>query len=215
MPCPRMPFSAFSVAPAEAAGQWRLKRNGPARSYWLVKTEPDCFSIHDLAASRDQTTSWSGVRNYQARNFMREMRVGDGVLFYHSSADPPAVAGTAVVAREAYPDPTAWNPTDDHFDPKASPQNPIWQMVDIRLERIFGHPVPIGTLREVPTLKHMELLRQGSRLSVQPVRPREFEIVVDLANAAAKAPRSKSAGPTKKKAASRARSKSAKRSKTT
>jgi predicted RNA-binding protein with PUA-like domain len=156
-----------------------------ARSYWLMKSDPDCFSIQHLARCPRQTTCWSGVRNYQARNMMRdEMRLGDRVLFYHSSADPPAVAGTAVIVREAYADHTAWDPRDDHFDPKASSENPIWQMVDIRLEEIFGEPVPIAMLRGVPELAGMELLRKGSRLSVQPVRPREFEIVLNIAKAA-------------------------------
>ncbi len=156
------------------------------RPCWLVKTEPECFSIHDLAACPRQTTSWSGVRNYQARNFMRDqMQVGDRVLFYHSSVDPPAVAGTAEVARAAYADATAWDPKDQHYDPKASPDNPIWQMVDIRLDEIFSVPVPIGTLRTTPGLKAMELLRTGSRLSVQPVTPAEFDLVVSLAREAA------------------------------
>jgi len=155
------------------------------KNYWLVKSEPDCFSIHDLAKSPGRTTSWSGVRNYQARNFMREMKLGDGVLFYHSSADPPAVAGTAVVAREAHADATAWDAADDHFDPKASPDNPIWEMVDIQFERAFEEPVPIGKLRETPGLEGMELLRRGSRLSVQPVKASEFQIVLRLAEAAA------------------------------
>lgn len=154
---------------------------------WLVKTEPDCFSIHDLAACPRQTTSWSGVRNYQARNFMRDdMQVGDRVLFYHSSADPPAVAGTAVIARAAYADSTAWDPRDDHYDPKASPENPIWQMVDIKLDAIFEPFVPIGLLRKTPALKNMELLRTGSRLSVQPVRPAEFAAVLQLAESLAR-----------------------------
>ncbi len=111
-----------------------------------------------------------------------QMHVGDRVLFYHSSADPPAVAGTAKIVREAYPDHTAWDPNDDHFDPKASPENPTWQMVDIQLDEIFAQPVPIGTLRGVKQLAGMELLRTGSRLSVQPVRPHEFEIVLQLAH---------------------------------
>jgi predicted RNA-binding protein with PUA-like domain len=127
------------------------------------------------------------VRNYQARNFMRAMKEGDGVLFYHSSTDPPAVAGTAIVVREAYPDHTALDPKDDHYDPKASRDNPIWEMVDIRLHEIFPQPVPIGRLRTLKELSGMELLRQGSRLSVQPVRRREFEIVIDLAGRAAPA----------------------------
>jgi predicted RNA-binding protein with PUA-like domain len=159
-------------------------------AYWLVKTEPDCFSIHDLAACPRQTTCWSGVRNYQARNFMRDdMQVGDRVLFYHSSADPPAVAGTAIVARAAYADDTAWDPRDEHFDPKASPENPIWQMVDIKLEAIFEPYVPIGLLRDTPALTNMELLRTGSRLSVQPVRPAEFTAVLQLAESLAREPR--------------------------
>jgi len=181
----------------------------PARSYWLVKTEPDCFSIQDLAACPKHTTAWSGVRNYQARNFMRDMQVGDRVLFYHSSAAPPAVAGTAEVARAAYPDSTAWDPKDDHFDAKASPDNPIWLMVDIRLDEIFAESVPIARLRDEPALLGMELLRTGSRLSVQPVRPHEFEIVMQLASGPSAA---KSATATKPKPA---RASSAKKSKTT
>jgi predicted RNA-binding protein with PUA-like domain len=155
------------------------------RCCWLLKSEPDCFSIQDLAASPKQTTCWDGVRNYQARNFMRDsMKQGDRVLFYHSSTDPPSVAGTAVIVREAYPDDTAWDPRDQHYDPKASPKNPIWQMVDIKLQEIFGAPVAIGALRTVAALKSMELLRTGSRLSVQPVSPLEFDVVVELAHAA-------------------------------
>jgi predicted RNA-binding protein with PUA-like domain len=149
--------------------------------YWLVKSEPDCFSIQHLAACPKQTTSWSGVRNYQARNFMKAMQVGDRVLYYHSSCDPPAVAGTAIVVRTAHPDLTALDPKDDHYDPKASKEKPIWEMVDIRLDEIFPQPVPIGTLREVKSLAEMELLKTGSRLSVQPVREREFETVLQLA----------------------------------
>lgn len=178
------------------------------RAFWLVKTEPDCFSIHNLAEAPKQTTCWSGVRNYQARNFMQAMKQGDRVLFYHSSADPPAVAGVAIVAREAYPDPTAWDEKDDHFDPKASPANPIWQMVDIQLETIFPETLPIGELRGVPELAEMELLKKGSRLSVQPVRPREFEAVLRLAKSAKKS--EKTAPKAKQAAAMGADSKSTK-----
>ncbi len=162
--------------------------------FWLVKSEPDCFSIQHLAASPKQTTFWSGVRNYQARNFMKAMKRGDRVLYYHSSCDPPAVAGVATVVREAYPDHTALDPQDDHFDPKATKDKPIWEMVDLKLERIFDHPVPIGTLRGVKSLAAMELLKTGSRLSVQPVRPNEFETVLHLAERqAAAAPEPKPA----------------------
>lgn len=182
-----------------------------ARSNWLVKTEPDCFSIHDLAACPKQTTSWSGVRNYQARNFMRDMRVGDRVLFYHSSASPPAVAGTAVVARAAYPDPTARDPKDDHFDAKASPDNPIWLMVDIRLDEIFAESVPIARLRDEPALLGMELLRTGSRLSVQPVKPHEFEIVMLLANRPGPARPAAASKPKPKRASSARKNKTTKK----
>lgn len=150
--------------------------------YWLVKSEPDCFSIQHLAACPKQTTFWSGVRNYQARNFMKAMKQGDRVLYYHSSCDPPAVAGVVVVVKEAYPDHTALDPKDDHYDPKATKDKPIWEMVDLKLERIFDAPVPIGVLRGVKSLAAMELLKTGSRLSVQPVRPNEFRTVLELAD---------------------------------
>ena len=150
--------------------------------HWLLKTEPSTFSIQDLAACPQQTTGWDGVRNYQARNFMRDdMRAGDRVLLYHSNADPSAVVGTATVVREARTDPTAFDPKDSHFDPKSDPEDPTWVMVEIRLERIFAAPLPLEMLRTVPALKDMELLRKGSRLSVQPVRKAEFEAILKLA----------------------------------
>lgn len=153
------------------------------KSYWLVKTEPDCFSIDDLAASPSKTTCWSGVRNYLARNHMRAMKLGDLVLVYHSSSDPLAVVGVAEVARQAYPDHTAWDKKDDHFDPKASPANPIWEMVDLRLKEKFAEPVLLERLRAEPRLAKMELLRRGSRLSVQPVSEAEFKVVLEMAHA--------------------------------
>jgi len=153
-----------------------------ARKYWLVKSEPDCFSIDDLAKAPKRTTCWDGVRNYQARNFMRAMKRGDGVLFYHSSTDPAAVVGTAVVAREAYPDHTALEARNDHFDPKATRENPIWEMVDIQLERIFEEPLTLESLRGIKQLGKMELLRRGSRLSVQPVTEQEWKTVMALAD---------------------------------
>jgi predicted RNA-binding protein with PUA-like domain len=155
----------------------------PAR-YWLVKSEPDCFSIDDLARSSKQTTFWDGVRNYQARNFMREMKVGDGVLFYHSSTEPMAIVGTTTVVREAYPDHTAFDPKNDHYDPKATTENPIWEMVDLKLERIFTQPLTLSELRSAKELAKMELLRQGSRLSVQPVTEKEWRTVHALAERA-------------------------------
>ena len=153
---------------------------GVPMNFWLMKSEPESFSIDDLAAAPDRTTCWDGVRNYQARNFLREMKVGDQVLFYHSSTDQPAVMGTAVVVREAHPDPTAWQKGHEHFDPKASPENPIWQMVDIWLAEVFPAPVTLERLRGVKALLGMELLRRGSRLSVQRVSAEHFAIVVSL-----------------------------------
>jgi predicted RNA-binding protein with PUA-like domain len=149
--------------------------------YWLLKSEPESFAVQHLADSPGQTTCWDGVRNYQARNFMRdEMRVGDRVLYYHSGK-APAVAGTATVVRSAYPDPTAWDRDNDHYDPTSTAENPVWVMVDIRLDRVFARPIPLGELRGVPALAGMELLRRGSRLSVQPVTKAEFDTVLKLA----------------------------------
>jgi predicted RNA-binding protein with PUA-like domain len=152
------------------------------RQYWLMKSEPDSFSIDDLARAPRQTTFWDGVRNYQARNFMRAMKVGDGVLFYHSSVDPAAIVGTAVVSREAYPDDTALDPANEHYDPKATRENPIWEMVDIKLDRTFERQIALDELRDVKSLAKMELLRRGSRLSVQPVRKEEWNAVLGLAD---------------------------------
>lgn len=154
-------------------------------NYWLVKTEPDCFSIQDLAKSPKKTTFWDGVRNYQARNMLRDqMKAGDRVLVYHSSCDPPAVVGIAKVVREGYPDHTAWDPKSDHFDEKSTKENPRWFMVDIQLESIFDEPIPLNELRTMPELKQMELLKRGSRLSVQPVRAGEFKAIVARAGKA-------------------------------
>ena len=153
-------------------------------NYWLVKTEPDSYSIDDLEREKDQTTFWNGVRNYQARNFMRDqMQLGDRVLFYHSSANPPAVVGVARVVREAYPDHTQFDADSHYYDPKATTDAPRWFMVDLKLEQKFDRPLPLAELRQVKALKGMELLRQGSRLSVQPVRAKEFETILKLAEA--------------------------------
>jgi len=146
-----------------------------------MKSEPDCFSIDDLTKAPKKTTSWDGVRNYQARNFMRSMEIGDQVFFYHSSVEPACVVGVAEVAKKAYPDHTALDPKDGHFDPKATPGNPIWEMVDIKFVRKFDEPLTLEDLRDVKGLEKMELLRRGSRLSVQPVTAAEWKIVNGLA----------------------------------
>jgi predicted RNA-binding protein with PUA-like domain len=148
---------------------------------WLMKSEPDVFSIDDLAAAPGQTTSWDGVRNYQARNFMKSMEIGDQVFFYHSNADPSCIAGIAEVVRKAYPDHTALDPHDHHFDPKATAEKPIWEMVDLRFVRKFARPLALEDLRPVAGLEKMELLRRGSRLSVQPVTPAEWKIITRIA----------------------------------
>jgi len=143
-----------------------------------MKTEPSDFSIDDLKKARGQTTSWDGVRNYQARNFMREMRVGDEVLVYHSNADPPVVVGVATVIREAYPDNTAFDRKDEHYDAGSTAEDPRWYMVDIRLKQKFKRQLSLPELRELKGLSRMELLRKGSRLSVQPVRAEEWNIIL-------------------------------------
>lgn len=149
-----------------------------ARKYWLMKSEPDVYSIEDL--KKDRKTYWDGVRNYQARNFMRDqMKKGDGVLFYHSNAAPPGVAGVAKIAKEGYPDHTAFDPKDPHYDPKSSPGDPRWFMVDVEFVEKFDQLVPLKTLKEHPGLQDM-VVNKRSRLSVQPVQPDEFEIVCKL-----------------------------------
>lgn len=146
-----------------------------------MKTEPDVFSIDDLAASPNQTTFWDGVRNYQARNYMRDqMQLGDRVLVYHSNADPSCVVGTATISRTSYPDHTAWDPTDPHFDPKSDSENPRWFMVDIQFASKFSKPQSLEMLRGIAKLAEMVLLRKGTRLSVQPVTKQEFDIIVKL-----------------------------------
>ncbi|MBS1910608.1 MAG: EVE domain-containing protein [Bacteroidetes bacterium] len=149
------------------------------KNYWLLKSEPDCYSIDDL--QRDGTTFWSGVRNYQARNYMRdEMKPGDGVLFYHSSAEPPGVAGIAEIAREGYADATALDPKDDHYDPKSTQENPIWMMVDVKFVKKFKELIPLNELKETPGLEKMMVTQRGSRLSVQPVTEEEWKIVTKM-----------------------------------
>ena len=151
-------------------------------NYWLMKTEPSVFSLRELADCPNKTAEWEGIRNYQARNLMRdEMKAGDGILFYHSATKVPAVVGTAVIVREAYPDDTAWSPESKYFDPKSSPENPRWVMVDIRFEQEFAEPLGLAELRENPKLKDMMLLRKGMRLSIQPVTRQEFEAVLAMA----------------------------------
>lgn len=145
---------------------------------WLMKTEPDVFGIDDLA--RKRVEHWDGVRNFQARNHMRSMQVGDRVLFYHSSADPPGAAGLARVCRAAYPDFTSWDPKSKYYDAKSTPEKPRWFMVDVEFVEKFARFVPLEELRQTKGLEDMLLLRRGMRLSVQPVTARQFDIVCRL-----------------------------------
>ena len=147
--------------------------------YWLMKSEPSSFSIDDLKTQK--STLWDGVRNYQARNFMmNEMKAGDQVLFYHSSADPAAAVGIAEVRAAAEPDVSALDPKSKYFDPKATPGNPIWYCVRIKFKKKFRQAVSLEEMRNHKGLSEMPLLRRGNRLSVQPVSPKEFEIVAAL-----------------------------------
>ena len=151
----------------------------PPRQYWLVKSEPETFSFDDLLAAPGRTTHWDGVRNFAARNHLRAMKKGDRVLFYHSSAKPTAVVGVAEVAREAYPDPTALDKKDSHFDPKSKADDPTWFMVDIKAVESLKRPVSLDEIKKIKALANMALIRLG-RLSVQPVTPEEFETITRL-----------------------------------
>ena len=150
--------------------------------YWLLKTEPDCYSIDDLA--RDRRTAWTGVRNYQARNYMRDaMRVGDGVLIYHSSHEPIGVAGLARISRTGVSDLTALDPTDDHYDSKATPDEPIWVCAEVAFVQKFTNVVTLSRLKADSALRDLLVLKRGQRLSVMPVEPVHYDRVVQLGGA--------------------------------
>ena len=147
-----------------------------ARRYWLFKSEPGAYSYDDLV--RDGVAEWDGVRNYQARNTLRDaIKVGDGVLFYHSASKPMAIVGTAIVIRSGYPDHTAWDPKSAHPDPKSTADNPIWYMVDIKADKPFLTPVLLDEMKGMAQLSNMVLVK-NSRLSVQPVSAEEWDIIV-------------------------------------
>jgi predicted RNA-binding protein with PUA-like domain len=149
------------------------------KHYWLMKCEPSAYAIGDL--ERDGTTSWEGVRNYQARNFMRdEMKKGDGVLFYGSNADPSGVTGLAAIARTGYPDHFAWTKGHRYFDAASTRASPVWYMVDVAFVERFPGTVSLATLKATRGLEEMKVTQKGSRLSVQPVTKREYDIVVRL-----------------------------------
>lgn len=150
-----------------------------ATQYWLMKSEPDVYSLDDL--QKEKTTWWSGVRNYQARNhMMKDMKVGDEVLFYHSNAEPPGVAGLAQVTALAEPDPTQFDKKSEYFDPKASKEKPNWFCVQVGKGRAFKKFISLQELREHPQLQDLLVLKKGSRLSVQPVSQKHFQIIKQL-----------------------------------
>ena len=154
-------------------------------NYWLMKSEPSSFSFDDLKCRPNQTEPWDGVRNYQARNFLRdEIKLGDGVLFYHSNCPEPAIVGLAKVVREGYPDHTALDPREKHFDPKASDDRPLWFMVDVQYLCHLPQPLSRDDLRQHPLLAGMGVLRKGNRLSVQPVKAEEWQAILALSGIA-------------------------------
>ena len=150
-----------------------------AKRYWLMKSEPDVYGIDDL--ERDGSAPWDGVRNYQARNFMRdEMKLGDKVLFYHSNAKPPGVAGIAEIVVESHPDPTQWDKKSHYYDPKSPKDDPRWFLVDVGFVSKFPSVVPLDELKETPGLEEMLVIKRGMRLSVQPVTKAQFDIITKL-----------------------------------
>lgn len=150
--------------------------------YWLMKSEPDEFSFEDLWNASGRRTHWDGVRNYQARNFMRDdMRPGDQVFYYHSNCETPGIVGLAEVCSESYPDHTAFDPKDKHFDPKSDPGNPRWMMVDIRYKRKLKRPISLAEVkRHADRLDGFALIRRGNRLSVMPVEKKHFNFILSL-----------------------------------
>lgn len=150
--------------------------------YWLFKSEPDAFSIDDLAAKPEQTEHWDGIRNYQARNFLRDqVKLGDQVFFYHSSCKNVGIVGVAEVVRESYPDHTQFDPSSNYYDPKSSPENPRWVMVDIRLKKKFAQILPLQAIKAMPDITEIGLIRKGHRLSIMPVEPAEWQLLLERA----------------------------------
>ncbi len=150
-------------------------------AYWLMKSEPDAFSIDDLKSCPNKTDSWDGIRNYQARNFMRDMKKGDLVFFYHSNCKVPGIVGImTVVSNEVYPDHTAFDPNSKYYDPKSTPEKVRWEMVDVKYKRKLKRCISLQELKEIPTLKDMRLLQKGNRLSIIPVSKKEWETILKL-----------------------------------
>lgn len=150
-------------------------------NYWLMKSEPSTFSIYDLKNKPNQTEHWDGVRNYQARNMMRDqMKCGDLAFFYHSNCTPPGIVGIVEIVKEGYPDFTAFDPQSDYYDPKSHPDNPRWFMVDVKLKTIFPEIITLEKLKTYPPLEEMVVLRKGNRLSITPVSKEEWDFILSL-----------------------------------
>ncbi len=151
-------------------------------NYWLLKSEPDCFSMDDLHAKPRKTSHWDGVRNYQARNMLRDqIKVGDKAFFYYSNHNPPGIAGIVDVVKSGYPDFTAFDPESDHYDPKSTKDNPRWFMVDVRFVKKFPEIISLNTLKSHPLLQNMQVTRKGNRLSITPVTAQEWNTILKLA----------------------------------
>jgi predicted RNA-binding protein with PUA-like domain len=185
-PAARKAAKAAAVsATTPTEGRWTAAlapRSPGERRYWLVKSEPSVFSFDDLLRAPGKTTTWDGVRNFTARNFLKGgMKVGDRVFFYHSSIDPQAIVGICEVVREGYPDPTALDARHPHFDPESNRYSPTWYMVDVRAVAQFTRPVTLPEIKRRPELSDMALLRIG-RLSVTPVTEREWETICAMAS---------------------------------
>lgn len=151
-------------------------------NYWLMKSEPDVFGIDHLARAKNRSSAWDGVRNYQVRNMLRDdMQVGDLAFFYHSSCAVPGIAGIVKISRAGYPDHTALDPENDHYDPRSSRENPVWYMVDVTLSERFPRIVTLAEMRADPALRDMLILRPGNRLSITPVAEKHWKRIVKLA----------------------------------
>ena len=150
-------------------------------NYWLIKSEPKTFSIDDLIAAPKQTEPWDGIRNYQARNMMRDqMKLGDRIFFYHSNCNTPGIVGTVQVARASHPDPTQFQKNSPYYDPKATLAQPRWFMVAVQFIEKFKHPVPLNTLKMLPELTNVALIKKGNRLSIIPISEKIWSVIIKL-----------------------------------
>jgi len=156
------------------------KRNSGETLYWLMKSEPSVYGIHHL--ERDKKNHWEGVRNYQARNFIKEMTIGDRMLFYHSNANPSGVAGVGKICKDPYPDFFSWDPKSRYFDPSSSPQCPRWFMVDVEYVETFPHFISLAEIRSLPELNDLSILKRGDRLSIHPLSKTQFDFLQTLGN---------------------------------